>query len=66
MTYILAGLFQGLFWFVVLGTALWICRKIAPSLEVPLFKVNFIRGIAMLIRRALARLRGFRVSRRDP
>ena len=66
MAYVIAGLFQTLFWFVVLGLALWVCRKLAPSLEVPLFKVNFIRGIGMLIRRGIARARGFRVALPDP
>lgn len=60
MTYFLAGLLQGLFWFVVLGTALWVIRRIAPSLEVPLLRVNFLKGTAILIRRLVARVRGFR------
>jgi hypothetical protein len=62
MSYVLAGLLQGLFWLITLSVALWLCRKIAPSLEVALFKVNFVRGIGIIGRKCLARLRGFQAE----
>ena len=56
MSYFLAGLLQGVFWWLVLGVALWLVRKLAPSLEVPLFKVGVFDGIGILIRRTRIRL----------
>lgn len=66
MSYVIAGLLQGLFWLTILGLALWLCRRFAPSLEGPLFKVNFIRGAWMLIQSLIARIRGRRLVPHDP
>jgi hypothetical protein len=38
MTYVLAGLVQGLFWWIALGLCLWLVRRFFPSLEVPLLQ----------------------------
>jgi hypothetical protein len=56
-TYILAGLLRGVFWLVVLGFGLWICRKLFPTWEGALFKVGAVEGIRMVIRRVLAAAR---------
>ena len=50
MSHFIAGLLQGLFWFVALGLSLRIVRKVAPSLETPLFNVGVFEGIAILAR----------------
>jgi hypothetical protein len=62
MSYFLAGLLQGLFWFVALGTCLWLMRKFAPSFETAFFKVGAIEGIKMLIRRIRLRLQGLKAE----
>lgn len=62
MTYFLAGLLKVFVWFAVTLPVLWLIRRFVPWLEVPLFKVGALEGMAMLIRRARLRWRGFRVE----
>lgn len=37
MKYLIAGLLQGLFWWLVLGLALWLTRRYFPRAEAWLF-----------------------------
>lgn len=37
MAYFIAGLLQGLFWWLVLGLALWLTRRFSPRAESWLF-----------------------------
>lgn len=66
MSYVLAGLLQAVFWLLAMSMSLWLCRKIAPSLETAFFKVGAIEGMRMLIQRILRRRQGFQIEPLDP
>lgn len=60
MSYLIAGALGPIFWFIVLGTALWLVRKFTPKWERWLFA-----GVGALIASGIQRLQGRQARQYD-